>query len=78
MNIVAALKQEEKSLQHQLRAVQNALAALTVPPNGARHATGSDRKTFRRKRTLSPAARTKISQAAKARWARLRAEKIKK
>ena len=78
MDIVAALKQEEKSLQHQLRAVQNALAALTVPLNGARHATGPYQKALRRKRTLSAAARTKISQAAKARWARLRAEKAKK
>jgi hypothetical protein len=78
MNIVAALKQTEKSLQHQLRAVQNALAALTVLPHGVRHAIEPYQKPFRRKRTLSAAARTKISQAAKARWARLRAEKSKK
>ena len=47
MNIVAALKQMEKSLRHQLRAVQNALAALTVLPNGVRHAIEPFQKPFR-------------------------------
>jgi len=79
MNIVEALKQEESKLQRQLMAVQGAIAALnsggkaaTLPghtnsPNGA----GG-------KRTMSAAVRARISRSAKARWAKIRAEKAKK
>jgi hypothetical protein len=79
MEILDALKQEEAKLQRQLTAVQGAIAALngggktaislghTGSPNGA---SG--------KRTMSASVRARISRAAKARWAKIRAEKAKK
>jgi len=75
MDILTALRQEEGKLQHQLRGIQTAIAALNghlsrvtiVTPNGAT-----------RKRTMSAAARARISKATKARWAKFRAEKVKK
>jgi hypothetical protein len=73
MDILAALKQEEAKLQQQLRGIQGAIAAL----NGARHAP-SGAQPVNRKRTMSAAARAKISKATKARWKKVRAEKAKK
>ena len=75
MDILAALRQEEGKLQHQLKGLQIAIAALNgshsratvVTPNGAT-----------RRRTMSAAARARISKATKARWAKFRAEKAKK
>ena len=79
MNIVEALHSEEAKLQRQLTAVKNAIAALNgggttaVPPgrvSSANRAVG--------KRTMSAAVRAKIAWSAKARWAKIRAEKAKK
>ena len=75
MDILAAPRQEEGKLQHQLKGVQIAIGALNVShsrptivtPNGAT-----------RKRKMSVAARARISKATKARWAKFRAEKAKK
>jgi hypothetical protein len=75
MDILAALRQEEGKLQHQLKGIRIAISALNgshsratiVTPNGVR-----------RKRTMSAAARARISKATKARWAKFRAEKAKK
>jgi predicted nucleic acid-binding Zn-ribbon protein len=77
MNILAALKQEEKKLQHQLSGIQSAIAALNGRHNAVSAAPSSYREPVRRKRTLSAAARAKISRAAKERWARVRAGKNK-
>jgi hypothetical protein len=78
MDILVALKQEEVKLQRQLKGIQGAILALNgshptpvgsklVSPNGVS-----------RKRTMSAAARAKISKASKERWAKFRAEKAKK
>ncbi len=75
MDILAALRQEEGKLQHQLNGIQIAIRALNghtsratiTTPNGAT-----------RKRTMSAAARARISKAMKGRWAKFRAEKAKK
>jgi len=79
MDIIGALQQEESKLLRQLTAVQGAIAALngsgttavstghTSSPNGT---SG--------KRTMSAAVRARISRSAKARWAKIRAEKAKK
>lgn len=79
MNIIGALKQEESKLQRQLTAVQDAIVAL----NGAggiaaslRHSSSAN--GAQPKRTMSAAGRARISRAAKARWAKIRAEKAKK
>lgn len=78
MDILAALRQEEKQLQRQLTGIQSAIAALDSRTNTGGFGRRAYRPGLRQKRTLSAAARAKISQAAKARWARVRAEKSKK
>jgi hypothetical protein len=76
MDILAALRQEEGKLQHQLKGIQIAIAAL----NGSHssRATIVTDSGVTRKRTMSAAARARISRATKARWAKFRAEKSKK
>jgi hypothetical protein len=79
MDIIGALKQEESKLQRQLTAVESAIAALNggstaaVTPGHTRSLNGTSGK-----RTLSAAGRANIIRAAKARWAKVRAEKAKK
>ena len=79
MDIIGALKQEESKLQRQLTAVQGAIAALNgsgkraVSPDHVGSPNGK-----RAKRSMSAAARAKISHAAKLRWAKIRAEKAKR
>jgi hypothetical protein len=77
MDILGALRQEQGKLQHQLKGIQIAIAAL----NGS-HTASSGReivtRSVSRKRTMSAAARARISKATKARWAKFRAEKAKK
>jgi len=79
MDIIGALKSEESKLQRQLTAVQGAITAL----NGGSTTAVSPRRISssngaRAKGTLSAAGRARISRAAKARWAKIRAEKAKK
>jgi hypothetical protein len=69
MQILAALRKEEKilikqaeRLQHQIDQIRSAAQALSG-------------KVARKSRTLSKAGRLAISRAAKARWAKLRAAK---
>ncbi len=61
---LAALKAKIERLQSQLEAV-------------AGNASSSPAKTGRKRRKMSAAARRKISLAAKARWAKVRARKSK-
>jgi hypothetical protein len=77
MDIIAALKEEELNLHRQLNAVQGAIVALNGDTNKASvtshqklnlHGTNG-------KRTMSAAVRARISRTAKARWAKIRAEK---
>ena len=76
MNIVAALRQEESKLHRQLNAVRGAIAALngatgtSATPHNKASLNGTNGK-----RTMSAAVRAKISRTAKARWAKIRAEK---
>jgi len=76
MDIIGALKQEESSLQRQLTAVKTAISALnggTTKVVSPGHTSSPNGKSG--KRTMSLAVRTKIARSAKARWARIRAEK---
>jgi hypothetical protein len=68
MNIIATLRQEESRLKQQLSAVQNAIAALN----------GGSPVVTRRRGKLSAAGRARIAQAARARWAKVRARKSRK
>jgi hypothetical protein len=79
MDIVKALHNEESKLERQLAAVRSAISAL----NGGSAATVSSVRPSssngkRAKRTMSAAVRAKIARSAKARWAKIRAEKAKK
>ncbi len=73
MDILAAIKREERKLEKQLHKIQHQL-------NGVRAAAkvlGDSTKrevTSVKKRVLSAAGRAKIAKAAKKRWAQVRAQ----
>ena len=73
MDILAALRQEEGKLQHQLNGIRVAISAL----NGSHSGSVAAPNGLTRKRTMSAAARARISKATKSRWAKFRAEKKK-
>jgi len=77
MDLLAAIKREERNLEKELGKLQRQLSGVRA----AAKALGA--KTVRevtqvKKRVMSAAARAKISKATKARWAKFRAEKNKK
>jgi hypothetical protein len=79
MDILAAIKREERKLEKQVASIQHKLKGIRA----AAEAMGrsADKKvTSGTKRVLSAAARAKIGKAAKKRWAKVRAEakKMKK
>jgi len=76
--IIEALQQEESKLQRRFTAIQNAIAALNGGPKTVASPghIGSPNGTSG-KRTMSAAARAKIARSAIARWAKIRAEKVK-
>jgi hypothetical protein len=77
MDLLAAIKREERKLEKELGMLQHRL-------NGVRTAAKALGNTANReiaqvkKHVMSAAARAKISKATKARWAKFRAEKNKK
>ena len=78
MDIIGALRQEEVKLQKQLTAVQGAIAALNGSAKRVVALGASTANGVKPKRRLSAAGRARISRAAKARWAKIKAEKAKK
>jgi hypothetical protein len=71
MNILPAIRREERRLEKVVSKVQGELNAL----RGAAEAFGRTYRARRRKRRkMSAAARAKISRAAKRRWAKVRAQ----
>ena len=81
MDILTALRQEQSKLQHQLKGIETAISALNGSANGSHSNYGADAGShvgFTRRRTMSAAAKAKISKATKERWARYRAEKARK
>jgi hypothetical protein len=73
MDLLAAIKREERKIEKELGQLQHKLNGV----RGAAKALGD--KTVRevtqvKKRVLSAAARAKISKATKARWAKFRAQ----
>jgi len=77
MDLLAAIKREERKLQKELSTLQGQLIGVRA----AARALGSkaSREVAQvKKRVMSAAARAKISKASKARWAKFRAEKSKK
>jgi hypothetical protein len=73
MNILAALKQEEKKLVGQLSKLQKQLNGVRIAAK-ALGDSASREVTQVKKRVLSAAAKAKISKAAKKRWAKFRSQ----
>jgi len=73
MNILAALKQEEKKLEGQLSKLQKQLNGVRIAAKALGDSTSRE-VTLVKKRVLSAAAKAKISKAAKKRWAKFRSQ----
>jgi hypothetical protein len=78
MDILVVLKQEEVKLQRQLKGIQGAILALNGSHFAPARAPLVSHNGASRKRTMSAAARAKISKASKEYWAKFRAQKAKK
>ena len=73
MNLLAAIKREERRIEKQLGGLQHRLEGLRNAAKSLGRTT--DREVTRiKKRVMSAAARAKISKAAKRRWAKVKAK----
>jgi len=73
MNILAAIKREERKIEKQLGKLQHELDGVRAAAKAL--GRSADRElTNVKKRVLSASGRAKISKAAKRRWARVKAE----
>jgi hypothetical protein len=72
MNLLAAIKREERKLEKQLGKLQRDLDGIRAAAQALGRST-SDGLNSAKKRVLSAAAREKISKAAKRRWAKVKA-----
>lgn len=77
MDILAAIKREERKLENQLGKLQHKLNGVRAAAKALGGSTVREVKAVK-KRVMSAAARAKISKVTKARWAKFRAEKAKK
>ena len=77
MDILAAIKREEKKLEKQLGKLQHQLNGVRAAAKALGDSTNRELNTVK-KRVLSAAARAKIGKATKARWAKFRAAKAKR
>jgi predicted signal transduction protein with EAL and GGDEF domain len=73
MNILAAIKREERKLEKQLGKLQHQLDGVRAAAKALGHSTGRELNKVK-KRVLSAAGRAKISRAAKKRWAKVKAQ----
>ena len=73
MNILAALKREQRKIEKHLGKLQHRLDGVRTATKALGNSTGRE-LTKVRKRVLSAAGRAKISRAAKKRWAAIRAK----
>jgi len=73
MNILAAIKREERKLEKQLSGLQKRLDGVRTAAKALGDSAGHELKSAK-KRVLSAAGRAKISRAAKKRWARFKAQ----
>jgi hypothetical protein len=71
MNILAAIKREEKKLEKQLKKVQHQLDGVRSAAKALGHTAAVEAKGAK-KRVLSAAGRAAISKAAKKRWAKVK------
>jgi hypothetical protein len=73
MNILAAIKREERKLEKKLKKVQHQLDGVRSAAKALGHTAAVEVKGAK-KRVLSAAGRAAISKAAKKRWAKVRKE----
>jgi hypothetical protein len=73
MNIVAALKREERKLEKELGKLNHKLDGVRAAGKALGRSAGRELKSMK-KRVLSEAGRAKIAKAARKRWAKIRAE----
>jgi hypothetical protein len=77
MDILAAIKREERKLEKQLGKLQHQLNGIRAAAKALGDSTSRELKTVK-KRVMSAAARAKISKATKERWAKFKAAKGKR
>jgi hypothetical protein len=77
MDLLAAIKREERKLENELGKLQGKLNGIRAAAKALGSKASRD-VTQVKKRVMSAAARVKIGKATKARWAKFRAEKNKK
>ena len=77
MDLLSAIKREERKLEKELAKLQGKLSGVRAAARALGDTTVQE-VTQVKKRVMSAAARAKISKATKARWAKFRAEKNKK
>jgi len=73
MNILAAIKHEERKLEKQLHKVQHQLDGVRAAAKALGHSTGRELVRVK-KQVMSAAVKAKISKAAKRRWAKIKAQ----
>jgi hypothetical protein len=73
MDILAAIKREERKLEKQLGKLQHQLNGIRVAAKALGHSAERD-VTIVKKRVLSAAGRAAIIKGAKKRWAKVRAQ----
>jgi len=73
MNILAAIRREERKLEKQLSRLQKQLDGVRSAAKALGHSAGNELKSAK-KRVLSAAAKAKMSRAAKKRWAKIKAQ----
>jgi hypothetical protein len=73
MDILAAIKREERKLEKQIGKLQNRLSGVRAAATALGHSAERD-LTVVKKRALSAAGRAAIVKAAKKRWAKVRAQ----
>jgi hypothetical protein len=73
MDILAAIRREERKLEKQLGKVQQQLSGVRAAAKALGDSTSRELKGAK-ERVLSAAGRAKIAKAAKKRWAKVRAQ----
>ncbi len=76
MNILAAIKREERKLEKRLGKLQHQLSGIRAAAKALGDSTNRELKAVK-KRVMSAAARAKISRAQRKRWAKIRTERKK-
>jgi hypothetical protein len=77
MDLLSAIKREERKLEKELAKLQGKLSGVKAAAKALGDSAVQE-VTQVKKRVMSAAARARISKATKARWAKFRAEKNKK